>query len=431
MSRSNGCASSVCAPDTRLERYYRRWVVSGLLGLRKLKDEACRVQSHCVTAQARTPSKRISISSCHGSCSSISWSHVAQMVVQPRSQTQSRVVTLCGGASVEHIHVLGVAWSLILNAFSTIIYHLSLELRSFSGASSTTCAAVVYIRVLRKDAGIREALLSSKSRVVPLRTVSSPCLKFCAASLLARLMQVVAIYFGLNVTLCRAWKDSQVVLAWFICYPFSWTVMVNRVAEIQEWLLASLWRHISGVDNSADNASSCMLAKKLRNHPLWSPILPDESLSMKLLGLTDGASAFFWLRQARQETFSVELSALEDNCFLARGSQLRKLNVELEAGQTGCTPTLHLGAWAHWAFLYITDSPRILASPRDAVQSVTQLGRQPPTLLRRSLIGAPLRPMMHHHELSSCVVAFQAMGIGRRRNLVNQQRKCECLGAWH
>lgn len=69
---------------------------------------------------------------------------------------------------------------------------------------------------------------------------------------------------------CYAWSDSTIVLAWLSGHPNRWTTFVaNRVAEIQECTEATIWKHIAGVENSADCATRGVAPDQLKNHPLW------------------------------------------------------------------------------------------------------------------------------------------------------------------
>lgn len=52
-------------------------------------------------------------------------------------------------------------------------------------------AASFYLRVISSDGRIINTLLTAKSKVAPLKTISVPRLKLCAALLLAQLIRFV------------------------------------------------------------------------------------------------------------------------------------------------------------------------------------------------------------------------------------------------
>ncbi|XP_046976508.1 uncharacterized protein LOC124542625 [Vanessa cardui] len=62
------------------------------------------------------------------------------------------------------------------------------ELHGFSDASNYAYAAVVYVRILDKNNGVHVNLVTSKTKVSPIKQVSIPRLELCGAVLLAKLI---------------------------------------------------------------------------------------------------------------------------------------------------------------------------------------------------------------------------------------------------
>ena len=90
-----------------------------------------------------------------------------------------------------------------------------LETHVFVDASETAYCCVVYFRLL--DArGIQVALVGSKSKVAPLKTLSIPRLELKAAVLGVQYLQSILSNHALPVAQKYLWTDSTTVLAWIL-----------------------------------------------------------------------------------------------------------------------------------------------------------------------------------------------------------------------
>ena len=147
-----------------------------------------------------------------------------------------------------------------------------IQLHGFADASMSAYAACVYFRTLYEDGTISSSLVTSKSRVAPLKTISLPRLELCAMLLLAQLINNVhKIYENkIEITSTHLWTDSMIALCWIQSHASRWSVFVsNRVSQIQDLTSKFTWRHISSKNNPADLPSRGCLPQQLINCPLW------------------------------------------------------------------------------------------------------------------------------------------------------------------
>jgi len=127
-----------------------------------------------------------------------------------------------------------------------------LELHGFADASICAYAAVVYIRTIHSLDQFGATLLTCKSTVAPLKTVSVPKLELCAAILLARTLKYVMTAVNLSSAPVYCWSDSMITLAWIRQHPRTWkTFISNRVSKIQTSLLQAKWLFVRSQDNPA------------------------------------------------------------------------------------------------------------------------------------------------------------------------------------
>ncbi|XP_062534373.1 uncharacterized protein LOC134203539 [Armigeres subalbatus] len=203
------------------------------------------------------------------------------------------------------------------------------QLHFFSDASDVAYGACCYVRTLDTD-HVRVSLLTSKSRVAPLATKHTTArLELCAAVLSTKLYRKVeqSIKTPSHVFF---WTDSTTVIQWLQSPPSRWkTFVANRVSTIESATEISLWRHVPGNENPADELSRGMLPTDLSNQARWwsgPPWLSEFPSRWPSPGL-DVPQTEFTTQEARTVTLTTFIAPndqLADQLF-ARFSSYTKL----------------------------------------------------------------------------------------------------------
>ncbi|GFT39615.1 uncharacterized protein TNCV_441961 [Trichonephila clavipes] len=106
------------------------------------------------------------------------------------------------------------------------------ELHGFADASEKCYGAVIYCRSQSPDGATIVKLVTSKSRVAPVKSVTMPRLELCIVVLLAKLMKRVETTLRMKTPPMYLWIDSTIVLAQKEPNLLK-TFVANRVATIQ------------------------------------------------------------------------------------------------------------------------------------------------------------------------------------------------------
>ncbi|XP_048004284.1 uncharacterized protein LOC125240435 [Leguminivora glycinivorella] len=146
--------------------------------------------------------------------------------------------------------------------------HVTAELQGFCDASNEAFAAVVYLRTIDEEGNVDVSLITSKTKVAPIKQISIPRLELCGAVLLTKLLMEVADVMSINKANIHAWTDSTVVISWLNSRPNRWkTFVANRVSEIITSVEPHQWSHVSSKNNPADCASRG--TQQLSKEELW------------------------------------------------------------------------------------------------------------------------------------------------------------------
>ena len=91
-----------------------------------------------------------------------------------------------------------------------------MELHGFSDASEAAYAEVIYLHMTDTAGLVHVALVTSKTKVVPIKQLSIPRLELCGAHLLADLLNHVKVLLHIPLDNIYAWTNSTVVLSWIV-----------------------------------------------------------------------------------------------------------------------------------------------------------------------------------------------------------------------
>ncbi|GFT00982.1 uncharacterized protein TNCV_4053931 [Trichonephila clavipes] len=141
---------------------------------------------------------------------------------------------------------------------------------AFPDASERCYGEAVYCKSKNLKRETLVWLITSKSRVAPIKSLTIPRLELCAAVLLAKLVKRVVAASQLETAELYLWSDSMIVLAWLRKEPMDLKTFVqNKVAKIQELYPNQLWRHVTSDQNPADLVSRGVDPDKLLQQNLW------------------------------------------------------------------------------------------------------------------------------------------------------------------
>lgn len=147
---------------------------------------------------------------------------------------------------------------------------INIQIHAFSDASLIGFGSSVYMRSVDSSSQILVRLITAKSRVAPLKSITVPRLELSAALLMAQLVNKVISALHISINEVHYWTDSTIVLSWLATEPGKLKTFVShRVAEIQQLSEISQWHHIASGDNPADIISRGLNPAELSKSSLW------------------------------------------------------------------------------------------------------------------------------------------------------------------
>ena len=152
--------------------------------------------------------------------------------------------------------------------FNSSMSPTNIQIHAFSDASKKAYAAAVYLRSEYEDGHVEVKLLSSKTRVAPIKQQTIPRLELLGATISARLVSNLLKSLPCEIK-PTFWVDSTTVLYW-IKQEKPWKQYVqNRVQEIRQSVPEAAWNYCPGTQNPADLPSRGLSGKELVESSLW------------------------------------------------------------------------------------------------------------------------------------------------------------------
>lgn len=145
-----------------------------------------------------------------------------------------------------------------------------IQIHAFCDASEKAYGIAIYVRVVDDNGVTFCSLLSSKSRVAPIKQISIPRLELLAAVMLADQLEIILKTCEFNTSSVTLWSDSLIVLYWIKNQTNELKTFVsNRIKIIHEKTKHFQWKHVRSADNPADLVSRGLEVQDFLRSELW------------------------------------------------------------------------------------------------------------------------------------------------------------------
>ena len=226
-----------------------------------------------------------------------------------------------------------------------------IEIHGFADSSKNVYCAVVYLRVVT-SADVKVFLLSSKTKVAPLKALTIPRLELLACVLLSKLVGEIKKAIGdrLKIDSIFCWTDSEVALCWLKGEEKVWKTWVeNRVVKIRCVVPRENWNHVAGKENPADIPTR-MVRGSFRSffNELWirgPAFLSCCDFHCNNFSLTDKLRLVDVISESRKTTSNVDLKDYLKTSDIYIGHVLTEHNLLTETNDenTELTTTVETG----------------------------------------------------------------------------------------
>ena len=147
---------------------------------------------------------------------------------------------------------------------------VELSIHTFTDASESAYAAVVYARHVYESGEVTVRLIASKSRLAPLKAVSIPRLELLGTLIGTRLTKQVCTALKVSSHEVTYWVDSVNVGYWIRGQSREYKPFIaHRVGEIHECSGPSQWCYVPTNVNPADHGTRGLTVEELTNTSQW------------------------------------------------------------------------------------------------------------------------------------------------------------------
>lgn len=146
----------------------------------------------------------------------------------------------------------------------------AVEVHHFSDASTSGYGQCSYLRLINTRNRAHCSFLTGKARVTPLKQITVPRLELVAATLSAKMSQLLSTELMYPEQKDIFWTDSKTVLGYINNEARKFQVFVaNRVQQIRNLTDPSKWNYVESAKNPADDASRGISTKQLTDECRW------------------------------------------------------------------------------------------------------------------------------------------------------------------
>jgi len=145
-----------------------------------------------------------------------------------------------------------------------------IELHHFADACDKGYGSVSYLRIISNNGDVHCSLLFAKSRVSPLKKITTPRLELTAATLAVKLNRILLSELQIQIHAIYFWTDSMAVMRYVANQSTRFqTFVANRLAIIHEGSDVKQWKFIDGRNNPADIASRGISITDVEKTDIW------------------------------------------------------------------------------------------------------------------------------------------------------------------